>query len=66
MAVSDFVKDLGWQELVVYWWTAWPDIFSADLATKEPAQFCNLVSGLLSWSASILKSISCSLPSTPL
>ena len=28
-------------------------------ATKEPAQPCNLVSGLQSWSASILRSISC-------
>ena len=37
-------------------------IFSVDLATatQKPAQHCNLMSGLQSSSASILKSISCS------
>ena len=38
MAVSGFVKDLAWQESVVYWWTAlgWPDVFSIDFATYQP------------------------------
>ena len=34
-------------------------------ATKEPAQPCNLVSGLQSWSASILRFISCPLRHPP-
>ena len=32
MAVSGLVKDLAWQEAVVYWWTA----FSVDFATYQP------------------------------
>ena len=34
-------------------------VFCYISATKEPAQHCNLVSGLQSWSSSILRSISC-------
>ena len=43
-------------------------LFCCLSATKMPAQPCNLVSGLQSWSASILKSIFCPPhhPPTPL
>ena len=36
MAVSGLVKGLVWQESVVYWWMAWPDILSVDCATYQP------------------------------
>ena len=62
MAVSGLVKDL-WQESVFTGGQPY-NIGSRVLcrfcyisATKEPAQPCNLVSGLQSWSASILRPI---------
>ena len=33
MVVSGILKDLAWQESVVYWW---PDVFSVDFATYQP------------------------------
>ena len=39
MEVLGLVKDLAWQESVVYWWTAlqcWLDVFSVDFATYQP------------------------------
>ena len=67
MAVLGLVKDLAWQESVVYWWDSLMMLarhFSCGFCyisstTKEPAQPCNLVPGLQSWSASILRSIPC-------
>ena len=56
MAVSGLVKDLAWQDLIILASRVLCR-FCYISATKEPAQPCNLVSGLQSWSASILRPI---------